>query len=280
MPVRIPGAAAALVLATALLSACESRPPGPFRLVDGVWHWRDARIPDADVRTFVPLDDHYAKDARRVVHASSSRDAREYFAIRHDRVAVLEGADPATFVVLGGGYARDARTAYHEGERFAVRDAASLVRLSYAFVRDDVRGYCHQAEVPGSDGRTFEVVDAHHAKDRSGVYHCRVLLEANAPVRIVRLPDADPPTFRVLDDGYALDARRAYHAGRAVGEAEGFRALGFQYAATRSAILHDGVPVAGADAATFRVTPATIAEGIDAEDVRFRYRGGARVGPR
>lgn len=278
---RVAALAAAVLSAAFVLGGCESKPTGPFRQVEGVWHYRDTPIRDVDARTFAPLDDQYAKDAARAYHARGTRDAKEYYLIRRDAVVPLEGADAASFVVLGHGYARDARHAWFDGTRFAVRDAASLRVVDTVYALDRERVYFHQAEIPGSDPASFVRLDDRHCKDAVSVYHGRVEPAPGVPaIRVGAIAGADVSSFAVLEDRYARDAKRAYHDGRPLGSAEGFAVLGFGYAASRTAVFHGGVPVAGADAATFRIRSDAIAEGVDAEDAKARYRSGARVAAR
>lgn len=99
-----------------LLAACVGREgTGPFRKVDGVWHYKETVRRDVDAATFTPLDNHYAKDATRVYHAASTRDAAEYFLVRHDGLRVFEGAVPARFRLLGQRCATDGTRVYADG---------------------------------------------------------------------------------------------------------------------------------------------------------------------
>jgi hypothetical protein len=278
MATRRPARALAALLAALLLAACDSKPAGPFHRVDGAWHYGDAAIREADAATFKPLDDHYAKDASRVYYARTTRDASEYFAIRHWTVSVLDRADPASFTLLSHGYARDARSAYFDGKRFPVQDVGSLAIIDSAFARDRVRGYYHQVEVPGSDGATFVMLDDRHAKDAKQVYYGHVEPASQAPrILVAPIPGADPATFTPLEDRYAKDAKRSYYEGTPLGAGEALRTLGFDYAVDGGTVYFRGAPIMGADAATFRLTPETIGAGVDAQDARTLYRSGVSV---
>jgi hypothetical protein len=278
MATRRPARALAALFAALLVVACDSKSPGPFHRVDGVWHYGDTPIRAADGATFKPLDDHYAKDARQVYYARTTRDASEYYAIRHSRVDVIEGADPASFASMGYGYARDARAAWFEGQPFPVRDVASLTVIDSAFTRDRVRGYYHQVEVPGSDGATFAMLDDRYAKDAKQVYYGHVEPAPRAPkIHIAPIAGADPATFVPLEDRYAKDGKRVYHEGRPLAAIDDLRTLGFDYAVNGTTVYFRGTPIQGADAATFRLTPEAIAKGVDAQDARALYRSGAIV---
>ena len=245
-------ALAFLVSALAVLAACKPAEE-PFRKVDGVWHYRDRAIVDADAATFRAIDASYAKDARRVWYAETYRDGREYFTVKHARVRVVDGADPATFRVLKYGYAKDRAAAYFEGVRFAVRDVEGFELLDYGFARDRVRGYWHRVELPDSDGATLVPIDLHHAKDKRRVYYATDDTGGGAYRAVVKtkvLEGADPATFVRLDASYAKDAARVWH---------------------------DGALVAGAHAESFEALPPAT-EGADAEDRHSRYREGRRVG--
>ena len=82
---RIAGALAIVGLLS-LLFGCGSK-SSPFTKVDGVWHYNQTPVPNADAKTFAPVDDHYAKDRVRVYWADTYRDGKEYFTVRHDRIA-------------------------------------------------------------------------------------------------------------------------------------------------------------------------------------------------
>ena len=197
-----------MMLAVPLLAGCDAK-PGPFRQVDGGWRYQDTPIPEADARTFVALDDHYAKDRSRVYHADTFRDGKEYFLIAHHRVAAVDGADPATFAALGRGYAKDAANVYFEGARVPVRDPRTFELLEHGFARDRVTGYYLHGEVTGSDGATFAVLAFDYAKNSTEVYY-----------RGAVIPGADAATFSTFDApteaGDARDAKRTYAQGRPV----------------------------------------------------------------
>jgi hypothetical protein len=239
----------------ALLFGCRER-AGAWRMVDGTLRYRDlpVQVDGIDAATFEPLDDHHARDARRVYYGTTRRRSDEYFLVKRGVAWPLENADPATFTVLTGGYAKDARQVWHDGEAFAVRDPSSFEVLYHSgYARDRLVGYYMQAEVPGSDGRTFEALSDHVARDRAHVWWSDLETHggatAPAPVNTV-IADADRGTFAVFDGGpYARDAR------------------GIFYRATR---------LADADPATFRLLPMGTS-GADAEDARGRFDRGVRL---
>lgn len=275
------GVVAAALSVVLALGGCHSKPSGPFKQVDGVWYYRDTPIRDVDARTFQLLDEQYAKDAAHAYHARSRRHASEYFLIRRDTVVPLEGADASSFVVIGHGYAKDGRHAWFEGVLFAVRDAASLRAIDSVYALDRQRVYFHQAEIPGSDPASFVPLDDRYSKDAARVYHGRVEPAQGAPlIHVSAIAGADPGSFVVLDDHYARDGKRAYYDGRPLGAAEDFAVLGFGYATSRAVVFHNGVAMAGADPATFRLRTDAIYEGVDAEDAKVRYLEGSRVAPR
>ena len=278
---RVRGGARAVVFAlVVVLAACSASPP-PFHQVDGAWHFRDARVDGADAATFVPLDDHYAKDRTRVYYGASRRDGQEYFSIRHDGVRVIDGADAASLRVMRLGYARDRNAVYHDGVRFPVRDPATFELLEYGFAKDRVVGYWHEAEIAGSDGATFTHVDSHYAKDAARVYHVDFAVDGGAHLPVVRavtLAGADVATFVALDGGYAKDLRQVWHRGRVVSRAPGTLAvLPYDYARTATEVFHRGERLADADAASFAVLDAPT-DDADARDARGAFRAGHRVG--
>lgn len=248
--------ARALVLAavlglSVLAGGCGKSEPD-FALKDGLWHYRNAAIPEADAKTFTVLDEHHAKDRHRVYYGDSYRKGQEYWSIRHDRVRTLEGADPASFRVMQQDYARDATRLYHEGQRIEVKDLESFEILSDGFARDRVTGYYLRVPIAGSDGASFQVLDWRYSRDKSRVYYSDYDSAGGAhrpTVRSVVLKGADPAAFTVLDRGYAK---------------------------TSKAVWFRGEPVRGAHAESFE-TPPDLLEGADARDRNGHFQHGLRV---
>lgn len=259
----------------------KGKPPGrEFTVVNGVACYRETPIEGADARTFVALDDHHAKDARHVFHASTYRVSQDYFTTKRPRVHLIEGADPESFRLLRLGYARDARRIYCDGVPVPVEDVDTFEQLDYGFARDRVRGYYMEEPVPGSDGPSFVVLDGHYAKDATQVFHCDLEPGSDgAPPRRVdlRIPGADPASFTALESGYAKDAGQAYYRGRVLTcDAASFATLQFDYAKSSTQVFYRGDVIEGADAATF--TPAeTPSVEADAEDVGATYSLGKRT---
>lgn len=244
-------ASVVLLASATLLGGCGKSEPD-FALKDGVWHYRNAAIPEADARSFKVLDDHHAKDSRQVYYADSYRKGQEYWSIRHDRVRTLEGADPASFRVLRDDYARDARQLYYEGRRVEVKDLETFEILADGFARDRVTGYYLRVPVQGSDGASFEVLDYRYSRDKSRVYYSDYDSAGGTQrpsVRTMVLKGADPASITVLDRGYAKTAK---------------------------AVWFRGEPVRGAHAESFE-TPPDLLEGADARDRNGHFQHGARV---
>lgn len=202
-----------------LLFGCGSR-DSPFTRVDGVWHYHNTPIANADAKTFAAVDDHYAKDRARVYYADTYRDGKEYFSVRHDRIVEVRDADPATFKAMRLGYARDSRNVYFEGVRFPVRDAAGFDLLDSGFSRDSVAAYYHQGEIAGSEPASFTPIDLHYAKDARRVYYADLVTDGGSHEprsRIVAIAGADPASFHRLDTttekADAEDARATYLPG-------------------------------------------------------------------
>lgn len=259
-----------------LVFGCKSQ--GPFEKKDGVWHYRDEPIADADARTFEPLDDHYAKDRSRVYYCDTYRKGQEYYMIRHNRVTEIAGADVATFTLLEQRYARDAKRVYYEGAPFPVKDPASFVVMYDGFARDRLTGYYHQAPVPGSNGETFAALDNHYSRDASNAFYS--WLEPGVPPvsKTLRLVDARPASLVVLESLYATDSARVYYKGKLVTtNAATFRVLQIGYAVSSDAVYYNGEVVPGADPATFAMLE-TPTDSADARDAKRTYLQGRKTG--
>ena len=185
---------------------------------------RGAVIDDSDGASFTVVSDTEARDRHSVYHCDTYRNAQEYRSIQRLRIVRIEGADAATYISLGKGYARDQHSVYMIGLPFKARDPASFEPLDGDFGRDAHRGYYAREEIPGSDGPSFEGVDARdsaYARDRTSVYYGyrdQESLDATGkPRRVVRtLRGAQPATLRVLGRDYAADRRHVWHQGQTV----------------------------------------------------------------
>ena len=277
--------ACALALgALAALCGCDGSGTGYQRGWAGAWTYGGAAFAPADPATFQPLSPHFGRDARQgycrgsavegsegatfealseheardgraVYYCSTYRKAQEYWAYQHLRIATIPSADAASYRVLAHRHARDRHRAYDRGQPFAVRDAASFEPLSPRFARDAQRGYFEHADIPGSHGASFALMDEDdpgYARDRAHAWHGHI--EVNQPNRgphpVLRpLQGADMATLRALGRGYAADARRVWYQGE---------------------------PLARADAASFTVLTEATAE-VDAHDRAQAWQRGRAV---
>lgn len=128
----------------------------------------------ADVATFQPLNDGFARDARHV-----------YFTDE-----VVAGADPATFVALDFSTGRDATSIFRASSRCVECDHASFRRIDKNWYVDRSAAYSALnngwQRIEGVDAPSFTVLNSGFAKDKNYAYH-------NA----WRVPGADPATFKL-----------------------------------------------------------------------------------
>lgn len=125
----------------------------------------------SDSASFEVLNTWYAKDKFRVYYCDTYRDSKEYWSIKRIRIQVVKDADPASFRLLSDGYAaRDKLHLFDDGKIVPVRDIDSYELLEDGFAKDSKRGYYNRAEIEGSNGESFKVLDAHYAKDKAKIY--------------------------------------------------------------------------------------------------------------
>ena len=235
--------------------------PKTFKPIDDLFardaqrgYYRGSVIDDSDGKTFEVLSEHEARDAKSVFYADTYRKGQEYYTQRHNRVFTVAGADAGSYRRLAHGYARDVRQVYYEGQAFRVRDVPSFEPLDVRYARDAQRGYYERTEIPGSHGPSFALLDvraAEFARDRAQVYHGHIdTTEPNQQKPVLRvLRGADAASIRSVGRGYVADAQRVWYRSD---------------------------PVAGADAASFKVNEDYTSE-LDASDHLGRYRQGQRV---
>jgi DKNYY family len=281
-----------------LLVGCGSREP--YQQRNGVWHFEDQpmqlkpgerltpllgayaktevhgyyrgqALEGSEGRSFETLSEHYAKDHKTVYYCDAYRDGKDYFSTQRSRIKVLE-ADPNSFRFLKSGYARDASTIFFEGQSFVVKDVND-----YGFARDRVTGYYDKKPIPGSNGRSFAVLDNHYSRDSKHVYHSYDdLSQSPVILRSGRIEGALVDSFTVLETGYAKDAKRAYHNGKPLASSAAFEELSLGYAKTDKQVFYDGKAIPGADAVSF-VMLEPRPDDADAKDSRARYLVGRKV---
>ena len=262
-----------LLLLAASFGGCDRGPP--FQKVEGGWRYRGVAI-DVDAASFVPLDEHHAREAQRIVFVDTWRESSDWFTTQHVRVVELAGADPKQFQVLGGGYGRDGARVFYEGHAFKVADVAGFEVLDDGFAHDGVQAYYLREAIAGSRGGTFHVLGWGYASDGTSAFHAAMDYAAQPPRPHVQpLRGADAASLRVLDDGYAADSRRAYYRGRLIGPAPTLRALGRGYAKTEADVYYEGERMPDAHAPSFELTVA-LTDDADARDARSAFRNGRR----
>jgi hypothetical protein len=240
-----------------------------------VAYYRGSAIEGSDGVSFRVLDAHYARDKAHAYFCDTRRKGQDYYLTRYNHIVTIDGVDLGSFRVWQARYARDTARLYYEGVHVPVRDLATFELLENDFQRDRVSGYYMRRAIPGSVGGSFLVLDAGYSRDTASVYfsHYRTP-DSDLLNTTVRVSGALPASFVVKGGGYAVDARHVYHNGnRIADDVAGFEVLDMTYARTRTAVFHDGTPVEGADAATFK-TLGSESSGADAQDSRRSYLRG------
>lgn len=262
---------------------------------------RDFDLHDADVKTFVIVNDYYAKDSKNVYfyeftnypfEASLTyvdpdtftpysaefpymgRDAQHVYS----EDSLVPGADVATFQIYNSDFAKDKNAVYSicRGEEcdfgpLPTIDAASFAMFStdgYGYAKDKNRyyfaGHHGLSPVPTTSTSTFVIIDNCFAKDAAGVYS-----------GITRMEEADLETFapfKGYDCLYAKDARHVFINGSVVPELDPktFMPIDTLYAKdskkvymNQKQIISDSEDnfVTGADPATFIVLQEPSASG-------------------
>jgi len=152
----------------------------------------------------------------------------------------IEVQVPAKFTPLGGkgdvasAYARDSKVAYYRGD-----------------------------VIDGSDGPSFEVLDAHYARDRSHAYYCDTYRKGQEYYltrhnRVVSMEGVHLSSFRVWQQGYARDTSRLYYEGVyvPVRDLATFELLEYDFQRDTVSGYYMRRPIAGSDGRTFVVLDA------------------------
>jgi hypothetical protein len=229
----------------------------------------------ADVPTFEALDEHYAKDKNRAYYCDEYREGQNYYLTKKQRIVTIHDADTATFVSLDNGYAKDQHKAYFKSIAFEVKQVSSLVSINTNFAKDDISAYLNQLPVAGSDGKTFELLEAYFARDAANVYYYGYHRDEGAEVRI--LP-CHRESFQILDYRYSKDDTRVFFLSAVIVGADpgSFEILTEEYSRDKNRVYYEDRKVTDADPQTFRVYPHDFGD-ADSEDTIQKFHSGKKV---
>lgn len=148
--------------------------------------------------------------------------------------------------------------------------------VASAFARDSKVAYYRGKAIDGSDGPSFEVLDAHYARDRSHAYFCDTFRRGQDYYltrynHVVSIADADLGSFRVLQQKYARDTTRLYFEGVhvPVRDLATFELLEYDFQRDKVSGYYMRRPIAGSDGSTFVVLDVGYTR--DAANVYFTH---------
>lgn len=226
----------------------DDLPEGFLRSGDTI-RYHDVVLEGVDAAGFRVLDGPFCTDGRRVFHFTSYREGRNYFLTKKHLVQELIGVHPASFTVLGEDYAKDSAQAWRRNEAFPVADIRSLKALNAWFLKDDAQAYLNGVSVPGSHGRSFELIDMAYASDSTGYYYIH---DSGDDMTIARIP-CEAASFRIIDHIYASDREHVFHRGTIIADARpaAFVVLGSSYARDDRSVFFQERRIPGADPGSF-----------------------------
>ena len=233
-------------------------------------YYKEHSFQYADVASFEPVDEHYARDKDKVYYCNEYREGQNYYLTKRQTILEVEDADPGSFVTVENGYAKDKDQAYFQGTAIDVKEVASFKSIDPFFAKDDVSAYLNSKVIKGSNGKTFELIDRNFAKDSANIYYYGYTGENQH--NIIILP-CDRSSFRIMDDRYSKDKSHVFFLGFTLRDADGssFRILPAGYAADKNFVYFQSKKIPGADASSFLVYPENDSLGHDVAYARDRY---------
>lgn len=128
-------------------------------------YYKEHAFQYADVSTFEPVDEHYARDKNKAYYCDEYREGQNYYMTRRQTILELKDVDPTSFVSLQNGYGKDNKHAWFQGKTFAVKDVATIKSIDRNFAKDKMQAYVNCKPIAGSHGKTFQLIDRNFAKD-------------------------------------------------------------------------------------------------------------------
>lgn len=196
---------------------------------DGKVLWRHYPVRGADAKSFVPIDETWAKDAKHV----------------YCQYSILKGADVSTFEVLNPLWARDRTTAYYTHGRIAEANASTFKALDTGIV-------------PVGDGH--DALHAGFATDGDSVFFYMMTIGKPS-----KLPKADSASFQVVGPRFGRDFKAAYFERFRIPRADpaGLSFLGGLYCTDGERVFHGTDVVVGAHADSFVVSKTDFSAASD-----------------
>lgn len=218
----------------------------PYAIKNGVVHWGQQPVAQADPATFQHLGGDWGRDARHVfVQANPKRIEIATFQYlnpvfvkdgnnAYDWEGTIKGADAKTFEVLdpgifvaeeittkawARGYARDCNTVYFHDQMFgratALRgaDPATFVSLRNDFGYDSKSVWCQKSRLPKADPKSWVYLGRLWSIDRDRIYYAER-----------EVTGIDRKSFTVVNaptiGNLASDCQGFFDADRPIGEQE------------------------------------------------------------
>jgi DKNYY family len=155
---------------------------------------------------------------------------------------------------------------HFDGQPMQLKSGEHLTPLSGAYAKTEQHGYYRGVALENSDGRSFESLSEHYAKDHKRVYYCDAYRDGKDYFTTQRtrlkLLEADSQHFQYLSDGYARDTKKVFLEGQSfpVKEATSFKVLEYGFARDRLTGYYQDAFVTGSDGSSFKVLDAHYAK--------------------
>ena len=160
---------------------------------------------------------------------------------------------------VSSGYAKkDGAWIYGGKRQFVPLDPASFRPLDTLFARDAQRGYYCGSVIEDSEGKSFEVLSEHEARDARAVYYADTYRKGQEywtvqHIKTHVIAGADPASYRVLEHSYARDAGHAFYEGLAfkVRDPASFEPLNPRFARDAQRGYYERIEIPGSHGASF-----------------------------
>jgi hypothetical protein len=146
-----------------------------------------------------------------------------------------------------------------EDQPITLQPGEHLIPLIASFAKTERYGYFRGLPLESSDGRRFEALNEHYAKDQDRVFYCDVYRVSqdyfSSPRRRVKVLEADPVSFKILKAGYARDASKWFFEGQffTVKDVNSFEILEYGFARDRISGYYQQAIIPGSDGGHFVV---------------------------
>lgn len=174
-----------------------------------------SKVPNADIASFEPIDEMYAKDRKKLYYNTHP----------------VKGFDISTFIYLYPGIIADRNNVYKSGNIDREIDAPTLQKIDDKYFKDKNHVYLGYMIVEDADPDTFRPIDEFFAVDKNNLY--------SGSKKYSWLGHNNPDSVRYEGDFLVVGERHVFHKGKSTPvDPKSYKVLNQYYSEDKNGIYY------------------------------------------